>query len=466
METLKAQKEQKIQPKKNNSSFFKPVIQKKLSVGSANDAYELEADRVADKVMKMPEPASPITHSGALIQRKCAHCEQEEKLQMKPLAETISPLIQRSSPENGGESHAPNHVENQINSSKGSGSSMDSGTKNFMENRFGTDFSNVKIHIGSEAVQMSRELNAQAFAVGNDIYFNEGKYSPNSNSGKHLLAHELTHTVQQNGGVGRKVQKLDCDTAHIERECNGAANTCQSVAGYCSSNYPDTNAMNTLYSNAIAGAVAQAAAYPQAAVNLNHFLDGTGTELTMGSAIFISEPETNTALNRHRQRFIDGATRRLGDGRLTPGGTVDMVFTNTANAFSIFNRTDLGIAVGGYTICSKVTVSAVALGGDRFTLHFTNWSVQAFDCYNWDPGKGIGVPGATDNDLCCLENAGRARHFKINTPVWNNTNVVSMADATVTATLPSSTSPSPSPSPTTQSSGGGGVIGWINSLFR
>ena len=205
METLKAQKEQKIQPKKNNASFFKPAIQKKLSVGSANDSYEVEADQVADKVMKMSEHSPQVTHTGALVQRKCAHCEQEEKLQMKPLAESISPLIQLSSSESGGV--APDHVENQINSSKGGGNSMDHGTKTFMESRFGTDFSNVKIHTGSEAVQMSRELCAQAFAVGNDIYFNEGKYSPNSDSGKHLLAHELTHTIQQSGGVGRKIQK-------------------------------------------------------------------------------------------------------------------------------------------------------------------------------------------------------------------------------------------------------------------
>jgi hypothetical protein len=61
--------------------------------------------------MKMSEPASPIIHSGALVQRKCAYCEQEEKLQMKPLVETISPLIQRSSPESAGEPHVPNQTE-------------------------------------------------------------------------------------------------------------------------------------------------------------------------------------------------------------------------------------------------------------------------------------------------------------------------------------------------------------------
>jgi hypothetical protein len=190
-------------------AFFSPAIQKKLSVGSANDSYEVEADHIADKVIKMSEPSPQVTHTGTLVQRKCAACEQEEKLQMKPLAESITPLIQRSSSESGGV--APSHVENQINSSRGGGSVMDHGTKTFMESRFETDFSNVKIHTGSEAVQMSRELNAQAFAVGNDIYFNEGKYNPNSDSGKHLLAHELTHTVQQSGGVGRKVQKQEDD---------------------------------------------------------------------------------------------------------------------------------------------------------------------------------------------------------------------------------------------------------------
>jgi Domain of unknown function (DUF4157) len=179
--------------------FFKPTIQKKLSVGSAIDSYEAEADTMANKVMGISEPSPQnVSHLGALVQKKCAHCD-EEKLQKKPLADSITPLIQRSSKESTGESQAPSHVENQINSSKGGGSSMDHGTQNFMESRFGADFSGVRIHTGSQAVQMSRELNAQAFTVGNDIYFNEGKYSPNSDSGKHLLAHELTHTVQQGG---------------------------------------------------------------------------------------------------------------------------------------------------------------------------------------------------------------------------------------------------------------------------
>lgn len=74
-------------------------------------------------------------------------------------------------------------------------------TKSFMESCFDTDFSTVRIHADSNAVQLSNNLNAQAFTVGNNIYFNEGKFQPDSSEGKHLLAHELTHVIQQKNNV-------------------------------------------------------------------------------------------------------------------------------------------------------------------------------------------------------------------------------------------------------------------------
>jgi Domain of unknown function (DUF4157) len=85
----------------------------------------------------------------------------------------------------------------------GSGSSLDKNTQPFMESRFGADFSSVRIHTGSESIQMNKELNAKAFTVGNNIYFNQGGYQPNSPEGKQLLAHELTHVVQQGNGLKR-----------------------------------------------------------------------------------------------------------------------------------------------------------------------------------------------------------------------------------------------------------------------
>ena len=173
-------------------------LQCKLDIGSVNDPLEAEADAMADRVMRMPDTP--------LVQRKCAGCEEEEKekLQRKPLAVSITPFIQTKGEEGGTTSDA---VASQISASKGGGSGMDKSTQSFMENRFGTDFSNVKIHTDNNAVQMSQELRAQAFTVGKDIYFNGGKYNPESESGKQLLAHELTHTLQQSAAIDRKIQR-------------------------------------------------------------------------------------------------------------------------------------------------------------------------------------------------------------------------------------------------------------------
>jgi Domain of unknown function (DUF4157) len=172
-------------------------IQRKLSIGAVNDPLENEADAMADTVMRMQEQP--------FVQRKCTQCEEEE-IQRKTFTASITPFIQTKDADGG---IASDSVTNQINATRGSGSLMDGPAQSFMESRFGADFSNVKIHTGEDAVQMSRELNAQAFTVGSDIYFNSGKYDPSSYSGKHLLAHELAHTIQQNSGIAaRKIQRL------------------------------------------------------------------------------------------------------------------------------------------------------------------------------------------------------------------------------------------------------------------
>ena len=197
------------------------TIQRKLSVGAVNERQEHEADAMADHVMRMPEPN--------LIQRKCAHCEEEEA-QRKPLTS----FIQKK--EEGGKSTVSDAVHHQVQATKGGGNALPHSTKTFMESRFGTDFSGVRIHSGGYASQMSAELNAQAFTVGNDIYFNSGKFSPESSAGKHLLAHELTHTLQQRKEISlqRSCSDGKCDkcaggtkdfwvTAYFRREITEAA---------------------------------------------------------------------------------------------------------------------------------------------------------------------------------------------------------------------------------------------------
>ncbi|MET3878642.1 DUF4157 domain-containing protein [Chitinophaga sp. OAE865] len=201
---------------KKETTFFQP----KLSVNTPGDAFEREADSVADKVVSGSGGAGPVVQKKDItsvqrlatseaeeklstndarmrrdkdiqtkpeLQRKCAACEHEEEGQ-----------VQKSEAAGGGSSSSASpQLSSQIESSAGKGSRMNRQTAREMQHKFGVDFSHVNIHTGASAVQMSKELGAQAFTHKNDVYFNAGKYNPDTSSGKHLLAHELTHVVQQ-----------------------------------------------------------------------------------------------------------------------------------------------------------------------------------------------------------------------------------------------------------------------------
>ena len=171
--------------KESEDNFSTLPVQAKLTVGSPDDPYEREANAVADRVMRMTE--------SNFIQRKCAECEKKE-LHRMPISHVTTPFLQTKT-----ETTVTDGIAASIQSSRGSGSALDADIGSFMSNRFGHDFSSVKIHTDSQAIQLSRGLNAKAFTVGNDVYFNEGQYRPGSSEGKHLLAHELTHVVQQQG---------------------------------------------------------------------------------------------------------------------------------------------------------------------------------------------------------------------------------------------------------------------------
>ncbi|MGN6510695.1 MAG: eCIS core domain-containing protein [Chitinophaga sp.] len=182
-----------------------PFFQPKLTVNEPGDTHEQQADAMAEQVMRMPDPQPAFSGNGASgIQRKCAACEQEEKEQAhrKPLADGITP-VQRH-----GAAPVPAvgaRTESAINSSRGGGQGLPSETRGFMESRFGRDFGDVRVHADDHAAQLSDTLSARAFTTGNDIFFNKGQYAPQSSSGRQLLAHELTHVVQQNGALSRKV---------------------------------------------------------------------------------------------------------------------------------------------------------------------------------------------------------------------------------------------------------------------
>lgn len=131
------------------------------------------------------------------VQRNCAACEAEEGIQPK-----VPSTLQRSG---DGSFTASDGFSAQLNTSKGGGSPLPADTRYGMESAIGADFSGVRIHTGSQAAGLSNQIGAQAFTHGSDVYFNKGKYDPGSAGGQHLLAHELTHTVQQGASVHRKL---------------------------------------------------------------------------------------------------------------------------------------------------------------------------------------------------------------------------------------------------------------------
>jgi hypothetical protein len=137
-----------------------------------------------------------IFHKGGrTIQRKCAECEEDEKLRRKE--------------KGSGETHASNELESYIGSINSSGTQLPNGVRSFFEPRFGYDFSNVRVHKDSAAAKSAQSVKALAYTSGNNIIFNQNQYSPNTDAGKKLLAHELTHVMQQsNTRLTKSVQRF------------------------------------------------------------------------------------------------------------------------------------------------------------------------------------------------------------------------------------------------------------------
>ncbi len=184
-------------------------VQFKLYISGKNDTYEKEADLAADNIVSSSTPAGPSstskTDSVTALQRKAESGEKvEEKLQKKAepgLPEKEDEIIQGK---DAGTENVPGVFMRNLENQKGGGFSIPDNIRTYMESGFSHDFGNVKLHSDAGSVQMNRQLKSQAFAHGSDIYFNEGKYNPGTKEGTHLLAHELTHVIQQGKAKTKK----------------------------------------------------------------------------------------------------------------------------------------------------------------------------------------------------------------------------------------------------------------------
>lgn len=182
------------------------TIQAKLAVGPAGDHYEREADRVAQQVMTMDsQPA------GQSIQRTSENAEED--LQRKPSPISITPLVQRQTSPDDEEIQTSSlqteksteavpagpGIETAIQNARGSGQSLPKVFSDRMERAFDADFSGVRVHTNAAADSLNHSLQARAFTTGENLFFKQGEYNPHSREGQQLIAHELTHVVQQSG---------------------------------------------------------------------------------------------------------------------------------------------------------------------------------------------------------------------------------------------------------------------------
>lgn len=165
-----------------------PVIQTKLRMGEPNDRFEREADRVADQVTRMADTEMAAISAPVVphIQRLCAECEED--------------LVQAKQAQRQASGVRP-QLEQHICMLHDTGQPLPMSVRGYFEPRFKRDFSSVRIHTGTQASQAARELDARAFTAGRNIFLGSGEYQPATASGRHLLAHELTHVVQQ-GSAG------------------------------------------------------------------------------------------------------------------------------------------------------------------------------------------------------------------------------------------------------------------------
>ncbi|HWM92809.1 MAG TPA: DUF4157 domain-containing protein [Thermoanaerobaculia bacterium] len=185
-----------------------PKLQPKLEVGPPDDEFEREADRVADEVTR--GGAAEVSSAPPRVQRACAcggtcdDCRQKEEEKLRrATAESAGPAP----------SEAPRSVRDVLRSP---GRPLDPAARSFFEPRFGRDFGGVRIHTGSQAEASARDVSALAYTVGDDIVFGAGRYAPGTSSGDHLLAHELTHVVQQVRGLRRKTVELACGSGSAD----------------------------------------------------------------------------------------------------------------------------------------------------------------------------------------------------------------------------------------------------------
>ncbi len=217
-----------------------------LPIGPPDDPLEKEADQIADRVMRMPLDGTQFATLGATLslQRKCACGGEGECEACKEEA-----TLQRMSNGANRAGVAPASVHEVLHSP---GQTLSPGSRSFFGSRFGRDFSQVRVHSDTKAAESAAAVGAHAYTVGDHVVFGAGNYSPDSAAGQRLLAHELTHVVQQGGALQRQILQRDATDDAKQKEACPSEDSVED--GYGEAAYPPLlDAQKRPYDYLIAG---------------------------------------------------------------------------------------------------------------------------------------------------------------------------------------------------------------------
>lgn len=397
--------------------FNSPMVQAKLAIGGSNDKFEQEADAMADHLVGKGEaPAMGVS---------------------------AAPPIQRSG---AGNVTAPPALGGQLESTRQAGSPLEPGIQKEMEAGFGKSFGDVRIHTGKPSTQMNEDLNAHAFTHGKNIYFNEGMYEPKSQAGKRLLAHELTHVVQQGGSewIQRYAKtfggefKVPTYQKYTGTTPNPAGGPVLNMVGatidlqFFANEHIEakqiglTQSVKTMRNNA-----------PGGAINTPSYVSQTNMDLglttgNIGSAIDILDKVPSTTLPNNNPLYGAFNSQVPNPDPKKPGKTIDTVSANLGDT-PLVGINKIGSKVkGSKAIPARLTdepkrpimfpgqeyeqefeVAAIAMDGDYEGMYLGSvkwgWKSNAAGIPTLDPPFVEVVSGAVPSD-----------DFKDTAEVWND----------------------------------------------
>ena len=386
------------------------------------------------------------------IQREEIAPEEEEPVQAKSISETIQ---REEVPEEeqlqgkslkGGMAATPN-LETSIQGARGSGQPLDEKIRQPMEKAFGgVDFSQVKVHHDAVSDQLNQSIQARAFTAGTDVFFRGGEYNPGSRGGQELLAHELTHVVQQSGGAlhgGNKMvsfqkiqssQIVQCDRTEKQKNYSAYHPNIRHDHGHLDDG--NGNIDNSKRRSATAGDYT-ALAYWTAKLNVaeklrpdlidatdayRHFLFGRGTTRTINYDRFIeSDKSGQTIIQSAAKNILDKARKRHNEFLINnPGGDIgsksfdlrtDVIPVGSDSSYPYPQTENWQKAIGAHFIWLEAHVNVDVNSSNKTRTFNMQMTLKMEDMYNFNPGAADVVTGTPDSANGRFEITGLANEY-------------------------------------------------------